>query len=144
MAMGTMTKIEIDELLGSAVIGVLCTVGLDGQPEGTPVWFDFAGDRVRILVHERSRKARNIRANPRVSLTVDTRVSPYRGVVVRGMASLSGPNPELRRALAERYLGPGLAARYLEKTRSLDASDVLITIVPTGRFSWDYSKGYGD
>jgi PPOX class probable F420-dependent enzyme len=139
-----MTKGEVDELLRSPVIGVLCTVDPDGQPEGTPVWFDFEEGRVRVLVDRDSRKARNIRTNPRVSLTVDTRVSPYRGVVLRGHASLGGPDPALRRVLAERYLGMEAARRYLVRTRSLDERDALVTIVPASSFSWDYSKGYGD
>jgi PPOX class probable F420-dependent enzyme len=136
-----MASEEIDELLRSAEIGVLCTVDADGRPEGTPIWFDYDGDKARILVHHESKKARNVRANPHVSLTVDTRSAPYRGVVLRGTAAVGGPDTALRRALAVRYLGEDLGPRYIEQTKELDQDDALITITIAGRHSWDYSKG---
>lgn len=142
--MSHMTASEIEAFLRSSEIAVLCTADEDGAPEGTPVWFDYDGDVLRILVHRDSRKARNVRANARVSLTLDTREAPYRGVVLRGTASLTGPDPALRRKLAARYLGPEVAERYLVRTRSLDQEDVLMTIRILGRSSWDYSKGYGE
>jgi PPOX class probable F420-dependent enzyme len=137
-----MTEAEIDALLRSPEMGVLATVDAKGRPEATPIWFEWDGDEVRLLVHRNSRKARNIRSNPHVSLTVDTRVAPYRGVVVRGRATLSGPDPALRRRLAERYLGEEVARGYIESTASMDVEDALVTIAPTSQFSWDYSKGF--
>jgi PPOX class probable F420-dependent enzyme len=135
-----MTAAAVDELLGSAEMGVLCTADAEGRPQGTPIWFDYDGSCVRILVHRDSKKARNIRANPHVSLTVDTRVAPYRGVVLRATASLSGPDPALRRVLASRYLGEQVAGGYIESTLNLDHDDVLVTLTITGRYSWDYSS----
>ena len=140
--MAAMTDQEIDTLLHEPQMAVLATADANGRPDGTPEWFDWDGERVRVLVHRTSRKARNIRANPQVSLTVDTRQPPYRGVVLRGRAMLAGPDPELRRRLAARYLGEQTGARYIESTRMLDTEDALVTIDVTGRYSWDYSKGF--
>jgi len=137
-----MTDSEIEELLRSPELGVLATADAKGRPEGTPIWFDWDGGHVRILVHHASRKARNIRENPNVSLTVDTRQSPYRGVVLRGTAALSGPDPALRRRLAARYLGEEIGKTYIETTASFDTEDVLVTMRVTSRYSWDYSKGF--
>ncbi|RMD83633.1 MAG: TIGR03618 family F420-dependent PPOX class oxidoreductase [Candidatus Dadabacteria bacterium] len=136
-----MSRQEEDELLRSPQIGVLATADARGRPEASPVWYDYDGSRVRILVLDTSRKARNLRENPFASLTVDTRTPPYKGVILRGHVTLSGPDPDLRRKLAERYLGPEKAARYIAATSSLDERDVLITLHVTSRFSWDYSKG---
>jgi PPOX class probable F420-dependent enzyme len=140
--MASMSTDEIDALLRAPQVGVLATADDKGRPEGTPIWFDWDGERVRVLVHRDSRKARNIRANPHVSLTVDTRAAPYRGVVLRGTAELSGPDPQLRRSLAIRYLGEQTGRSYVEKTAALDAEDALVTIHVTSRYSWDYSKGF--
>ena len=140
--MAAMTANEIDALLREPQVGVLSTADAKGRPEGTPIWFDWDGEHVRVLVHRDSRKARNIRANPHVSLTVDTRSAPYRGVVLRGTADLSGPDPRLRRALAARYLGEQTGRAYIEKTAGLDTEDALVTIRITSRYSWDYSKGF--
>ena len=140
--MARMTDSEIEELLRAPHMGVLATVDAKGRPEGTPIWFDWDGKHVRILVHHASRKARNIRKNANVSLTIDTRQSPYRGVVLRGTAALSGPDPGLRRRLAARYLDEQSAESYIKTTASFDADDVLITITVQSRYSWDYSKGF--
>lgn len=137
-----MTNDEIESLLEAPEIGVLATADGKGRPEGSPVWFDYSAGVIRILVHRDSRKASNIRENPHVSFTVDTRRSPYRGVILRGTATLSGPQPMLRRRLAAKYLGPAAADRYLAKTARYDQEDALVTIRVTSRSSWDYSKGY--
>jgi PPOX class probable F420-dependent enzyme len=137
-----MTLEEIDALLETPEIGVLATADTKGRPEGSPVWFEYSRGVVRVLVHRNSRKARNISENANVALTVDTRRAPYRGVVLRGMAEVSGPEPELRRRLAHRYLGTEAGDRYLANTARYDEEDVLITIRVTSRYSWDYSKGY--
>jgi PPOX class probable F420-dependent enzyme len=137
-----MTDEEIEVLLATPEIGVLATADGAGRPEGSPVWFDYGAGIVRILVHRDSRKARNIRANPQVSFTVDTRRAPYRGVVLRGTATLSRSEPALRRLLAHKYLGKETGERYLAKTARYDEEDNLITIHVTSRYSWDYSKGY--
>ena len=140
--MGRMTDDEVETLLAAPEIGVLATADGRGRPEGSPVWFDYEGGIVRVLVHRDSRKACNIRENAHVSFTVDTRSAPYRGVVLRGTATLSGPEPVLRRRLAHRYLGQETGDRYLAKTAQLDSEDSLVTIRVTTRYSWDYSKGY--
>ncbi len=136
-----MTREEEDRLLGEAQIAVLSTADERGRPEGSPVWYDYDGRVARILVHTNSRKARNLRKNPYATLTVDTRSAPYRGVILRGETRLSGPDPELRRSLAVRYLGQEAAERYLQATAAFDEEDVLVSLHITSRFSWDYSKG---
>ncbi len=136
-----MTDSEIGALLREPQVAVLATADRRGRPDATPVWYEWDGSRVRILVHRDSLKARNIRANPHVAVTVDTRVPPYRGVVLRGIATLGGADPALRRRLAKRYLGEDVGERYIERTLSLDEEDALVTVKVVSRYSWDYSKG---
>ena len=140
--MPQLTHEEIEALLSEPEVGVLCTVDRHSRPEGSPVWFEGDARELRVLVHRDSKKARNIRGNPHVSLTVDTRVAPYKGVVLRGTATLGGPDATLRRRLAVRYLGETVAEGYLASTPQLDAEDALITIRVTSTFSWDYAKGF--
>lgn len=126
---------------GEAQIGVLSTVDAQGAPEGSPVWFEHEDGKIRILVHRNSKKARNLRANPQVSLTVDTRSAPYRGVILRGLARVGGPDPALRKRLACRYLGAETGEAYLQATAALDQEDALLTVEVRSSYSWDYSKG---
>jgi PPOX class probable F420-dependent enzyme len=134
-----MTAAQIDALLSAPSIAVLCTAGADLRPHGAPVWFEHEGDEIRILIDGSSRKARNIAANPQVSLVVDTREPPYRGVIIGGTARLNGPDPALRRRLASRYLGENVGRAYIERTATMDETDRCVTIRITTRFSWDYS-----
>lgn len=142
---GKLTDAELAELLAAPEIGVLCTVDAGGRPEGSPIWFEAArGDAATIHVHvsRNSKKARNVRANPNVSLTVDTRVAPYRGVVLRGTAREIAYDDGVSRRTAIRYLGAETGESYLAMTADSIPDTVLLEITVTSRYSWDYSKGF--
>lgn len=92
----------------------LGTIGRDGFPQVTPVWYLFedgffyittAGDRI---------KARNMLASPRVGFAIDSDVKPYCGVSVWGMARLVAEG-EAARPMTRR-----ITARYVPAER-LDA-----------------------
>lgn len=138
---GKMTREELDRLLEAPEIGVLATVDADGRPEGSPIWFEHRGGKLYVHVDRRSKKARNIAVNPNVSVTVDTRVAPYRGAVLSGMARVAPYDEGVRRRTAIRYLGPEMGEGYLTMTEDGVAETVLLEIEVTGRFTWDYSKG---
>ena len=112
------------------------------RPEGSPIWFEHSGDRIYVHVGSSSKKARNVRANPNVSLTVDTRVAPYRGVVLRGTVREIPFDDQLHRRVAVRYLGEQMGLAYVDMTKNAAAESVLLEMTVTGRFSWDYSKGF--
>jgi PPOX class probable F420-dependent enzyme len=59
--------------LREEIIGWLTTVSPDGAPQPIPVWFLWDGDR-SVLLYSRpnKRKLRNIAANPKVSLNLDS------------------------------------------------------------------------
>jgi len=70
------------------VPGVLSTIGRDGGPVTSAVWFGFVGDDILISTPALRPKARNARANPLVSFVVDTKERPYRGVAIEGRAEV--------------------------------------------------------
>lgn len=81
--------------LASQRLGRMATVDRDGQPQANPVGF-FPQDDGTVLIGGyrmgRSKKWRNLTANPRISLVVDDLVSerPWkvRGLEIRGRAEL--------------------------------------------------------
>lgn len=139
---GKLTEEELKDLLEAPEIGVLCTVDPSGRPEGSPVWFEASGGRLWVHVDRTSKKARNIRSNPNVSLTVDTRTAPYRGAVLRGTAREVPFDDGIRRRTALRYLGPETGEGYLAMTADGVADTVLLEITVTSRHTWDYAKGF--
>ena len=56
----------------------------DGSPTSTPVWIGVEGDRILIGSGEGSLKVRNLRRDPRLSLSVVDFHNPYEEVQIRG------------------------------------------------------------
>jgi PPOX class probable F420-dependent enzyme len=139
---GKLTDRELDEMLAAPEIGVLCTVDAHGKPEGSPIWFEASGGKIHVHVGRNSKKARNVRANPNVSLTVDTRVAPYRGAVLRGTVRELAYDDAMSRRVAVRYLGPDMAEAYLASTAGAETETVLLEMTIESRHTWDYGKGF--
>lgn len=92
----------------------LGTVGRDGYPQVTPVWFLYEGGVFYVSTAGDRIKARNMLASPKVGFAIDSDVKPYRGLSVRGEAILAAEG-EAARPLTRR-----IAARYVPAER-LDA-----------------------
>ena len=100
------------ELLESAALAHLVTRNPDGSPQVTCVWVGLEGDEI-VSGHlvDTQRKIRNVRADPRVVMSLEgTRIHPpglKEYLVVHGSARLEpGGAPELLQRLAHTYLGP--------------------------------------
>ncbi|NES27790.1 TIGR03618 family F420-dependent PPOX class oxidoreductase [Micromonospora terminaliae] len=75
---------EVRRVLDGAPIAHLATVGPDGSPHTTPVYIGTHGDRVVFFTGPETRKARNLRHDPRVALSVAPADNPFAPLVVRG------------------------------------------------------------
>ena len=62
----------------------LATVNADGSPQVSPVWVDFDGKNVIVNSEQRRLKVRNMKRDPRVSLSVTDPTNPYRYMEIRG------------------------------------------------------------
>jgi PPOX class probable F420-dependent enzyme len=71
-------------VLDGTSLAHLATVLPDGSPHTVPVWVGTHGDRVVFLTGPRSRKARNLRRDPRVALSLTPADNPFQPVIVRG------------------------------------------------------------
>jgi PPOX class probable F420-dependent enzyme len=72
------------DLLEGPISVALTTVMSDGQPQSTVVWCDFDGKHVRVNTMSRFQKAKNMRANPKVTILAFRRKQPLRFIEVRG------------------------------------------------------------
>jgi len=57
--------------LRDETIGWLTTVGPDGTPQPSPIWFLWDGEAILIYSQPNTPKLRNIERNPRVALNLD-------------------------------------------------------------------------
>ncbi|MBV9452024.1 MAG: PPOX class F420-dependent oxidoreductase [Streptosporangiaceae bacterium] len=122
-------------LLDEPNVAVLATSNADGSPQSSPVWMGLDGGHVVISSARGRRKDRNIRRDPRVSLTVFDRHDPERYAEIRGRATITEDvGRELAVRLAEKYHGPGAGKEYLELPP--EVVRIVIRIVP------DHVAGY--
>jgi hypothetical protein len=54
------------------------------SPHATPVYVGVLGDRIALFTGPGSRKARNLRLDPRLALSIAPADNPFRPVVIRG------------------------------------------------------------
>lgn len=79
-----MLDAEVRQILDGTPIAHLATLLPDGAPHSVPVWVGTRGDHVVVLTGPHSRKARNLRRDPRVALSLTAEGDPFRPVALRG------------------------------------------------------------
>jgi len=72
------------DLLDGPVVVTLATVMPNGQPHTAPVWCMYDDSHIIIEASQDTRKVKNVRHNPRVSITALDPQNPYRYLEVRG------------------------------------------------------------
>ncbi|MER7764558.1 PPOX class F420-dependent oxidoreductase [Streptomyces sp. NPDC097619] len=128
--MASLLSEPVRRLLDASVPAVLATVNGDGSPQTSVVWIGRDGDDLLVSTAEGRLKERNMRRDPRVSVTVYDPADPLRYVEVRGTAAVS-PDADraLAAALAERYEGPGAGQEYVDLPP--EVVRVVVRITPT-------------
>jgi len=85
----------------------LGTIMSDGSPQVTPVWVDYDGKYVRFNSAVGRVKDRNVRRDPRVSLSILDPENPYRYLAIRGRVveiTQKGADDHIN-SLSQKYLG---------------------------------------
>jgi PPOX class probable F420-dependent enzyme len=104
---------------------VLATVGADGRPQLSAVWFLADGDLIRVSLNDSRQKVKNLRANPAVNLFILDRSTPSRYVEIRGDAEVTD-DPDY--AFADR-----VGQKYGADLRAFDGENahrVVVTLRP--------------
>lgn len=108
--------------------GVLATIGPDGAPQQTVMWYELQGDRVMMNTRRGRVKDRNLRRDARVSVCFE---DGYRYVTIAGACELV-TDPERGWAdierLALRYHGAERAADMARQFRQEQRETLLISI----------------
>lgn len=98
----------------------LGTLGSDGYPQVTPIWYLYDEGRFWITTASDRVKGRNMLARPQVGFAIDSDQRPYRGVSARGRAQLVAEG-EAARPITRR-----IAARYVPEERLEAMVDTLM------------------
>jgi nitroimidazol reductase NimA-like FMN-containing flavoprotein (pyridoxamine 5'-phosphate oxidase superfamily) len=111
------------------------------QPHVVPVWYEWDGQAVWISSFRTTRKIREIRKNPRISLVVDIAQTgdANQGVIFEGKAELiSDPDVGVQRgtSIYSRYLGLKGAQADEPQSWLHDPDHLLIRLVPDWIHFW--------
>jgi PPOX class probable F420-dependent enzyme len=103
----------------------LATVGPDGRPQLSEVWFLRDGNTVSVSLNSTRQKTKNLRARPAVNLFLLDLADPHRYLELRGDAEIA---PDDDYAFADQ-----VGAKYGADLRAMDQpghSRVKVTIRP--------------
>lgn len=138
--MASLSDTSVRRLLDGRYIASFATHSPNGSLHIVAVWFWFDGKDIYVATSSRTRKARNLKTNPQVTVMIDSRdpAASY-GVTIAGTAQvLTGKssrkyNAEVHRkylseaALADPKVGPVFAAW----------DDVTVRLAPASVIAWD-------
>ena len=128
------------EFLKSQKILRLATIDSSGNPHIVPVWYMYANEKFYIGTNTKTKKAKNIKKNSKVSFCIDTGIkSPgIFGVMGVGRARLILKIDRVE-VLAKRIL-----LRYFKNLENhsaqqlLNQTDCVIEIIPKKITNWEY------
>jgi PPOX class probable F420-dependent enzyme len=102
---------SVREFLARGPLAHVVTLNRDGSPQVSCTWVKLDGDTLVVAVLGEFQKVKNLRRDPRVVLSFETRVKNAMGIdeylVVHGRATIeAGGAPEVLQELAYTYMGP--------------------------------------
>lgn len=71
------------QLLDGNVTAVVAVMGGDGRPNLTPMWFDYAGDKVLVNVASHRKKVAWMRKTPTLTILLLNPANPYHWVSIK-------------------------------------------------------------
>jgi PPOX class probable F420-dependent enzyme len=115
---------DVRRVLEGTPFAHVATVLPDGGPHSVPVWVDTEGEQIAILTGPQSQKARNLRRDPRVALSVTPPDNPFSPVIVRGRV-VEWVEGDEAWAIVDR-----IAEKYIGAPYSRDEERVVLLIEP--------------
>lgn len=84
LSTATAIDAELRRVLDGTPIAHVATLLPDGAPHSVPVWIGAEGNHVVIMTGPASRKARNLRRDPRIAISLTPPDNPFYPVTLRG------------------------------------------------------------
>ncbi len=115
---------DVRRVLDGTPIAHLASLLPDGAPHSVPIWIGTVGDRIAILTGPDSRKARNLRRDPRVALSMTPADNPFQPIAIRGRV-VEWIDGDAAWAIVDR-----IAAKYIGGPYPRDEDRVVALIEP--------------
>jgi PPOX class probable F420-dependent enzyme len=114
-----------------AQVASLTTIGADGFPQTTAVWFLYDEDKLKLSLNTARLKTRNLLKRPKVSLMILDPKNPYRYLEVRGTVSAT---PDSGYAFAKK-VGAKYGGADLSEHDGPDDARLEIVLEPTNVYA---------
>ncbi len=129
-------KKSVAELIQWERVCRVATAGRRGIPHLVPVCHVLHGGKIYFASGDDGRKVKNLRENPRITVTVDCYSDAWanlKGVMVQGRARLIERGPrfkKIRALLYKKY------PQYPREAAIAESDSVVIEVAPIRVFSW--------
>lgn len=117
---------DVRRLLDAPNYAHLSTIRADGSPRNHVVWVGLEDDRILICTSEHTWKAKDMRADPRVGLSVVDLHDPYR------MAAVQGRVVDIRPDEGCRFMDP-ISIKYTSKPFPSRGADRVCFVIAAQR-----------
>jgi PPOX class probable F420-dependent enzyme len=140
-----MTEAEIDAFIAGQKSLIVATIGKDGAPHLTTLWFAAKDGTYLFETYGSSQKVMNLRRDPRISLMWEAGVeyAELRGVTVQGRAEVVDEGQrllDLMKVVLSRN-APQVTGEALDKhVAGMARKRVVIVVHPEKTVSWDHRK----
>lgn len=106
--MADLNNPKVQKILRSKAFAHLATIGTNGEPQSSPMWFLWDGEYIKFTHTTNRKKYQNIKHNPRVSVSITDVEEPYTYAEFRGVVERieEDPNTSFFNTLAEHYDTP--------------------------------------
>jgi PPOX class probable F420-dependent enzyme len=141
-----MSDEEIEQFLLADMKVQIATIGPDGAPHLTTLFYVVEDGRIAFWTYGASQKVVNLRRDPRITCLVEDGEDYFelRGVSVTGTAELVRDEPGIRKigtAVAQRMArGADLGEIGQAEVERQVTKRVGVLVTPTRMASWDHSK----
>jgi len=146
----SMSADQIGEFLAAGRKLQVATVGADGHPHLTTLWYVMRAGQITFRSFSKSQRIANLRRNPRLTVLVEAgnAYAELRGVMVKGHARLIEDRRtvlEVYGQIAAKHEGSGeaspLDANALEMLFGRQADkNTVVMVEPESIASWDHRK----
>ena len=134
-----MSKREIDALLKLPNVAVMAVTAPDGSPHAVPVWYEWRGGAATLFMFQNSFKFKCLQHDPRITLVIDTRKSPYKCVVLKGKGAIEMKKADASvRRMSIAYYGNREGNKYADSLKGIEFA--FVKLKPDRIISWDYAK----
>jgi PPOX class probable F420-dependent enzyme len=140
----TMSDAELRAFLGERMVMQCATIGPNGRPHMTPLWYVPDGVELISWTYAKSQKSKNLERDPRATVGIETGVQYHE---LRGVTFECDVELEREPERVESYglrLFERLAGQLTPEIRTMIAQQaqkrVGMRFVPTRTVSWDHGK----